>query len=56
LKTGAWTVIDQAAKISDDAKRELQAQLRQAGVYKGEVDGRIGADTRAAMVEFARAG
>ena len=56
LKTGAWTVIDQATKFSEDTRRELQTQLQQAGHYRGPIEGRMGAETRAAMVEWARAG
>jgi hypothetical protein len=56
LRTGAWTVFDQAPKMSEEARRELQAQLRDAGHYKGTVDGRIGAETRAALAEWAKAG
>ena len=56
LKTGAWTVVDQVTKFSEDTRRELQVQLQTTGHYRGAVEGRIGADTRAAMVEWARAG
>ncbi len=56
LKTGAWTVIDQVSKFSEDTRREVQAQLQAAGHYRGPVEGRVGAETRAAMVEWARAG
>jgi TPR repeat protein len=56
LKTGAWTVLDQVAKFSDETRRGVQAQLREAGFYAGSIDGRIGPETRAAMVEFARTG
>lgn len=56
LKGGAWTVIDQVTKFSDDARREVQAALRNSGHYNGPVDSRIGAETRAAMVEWAKAG
>ena len=56
LKAGAWTVIDQAAKSSEETRRELQNQLRASGLYRGIIDGQIGADTRAALVEYAKMG
>jgi len=56
LRAGAWTVLDQAGKLSDETRREVQIQLRHEGYYLGPVDGRVGPETRAAMVEFARAG
>jgi hypothetical protein len=56
LKTGAWTVVDQVAKFNEDTRREVQGQLREAGFYKGATEGVVGSETRAAMVEFARAG
>ena len=54
LKGGAWTVVDQIARFSEETRREVQTVLRQSGHYKGPVEGRIGAETRAAMVEWAR--
>lgn len=56
LKAGAWTVLYQMDKLTERTRREAQAQLRQGGFYRGPVDGQIGPETRAAMVEFARAG
>jgi TPR repeat protein len=56
LRAGAWTMLDQVARLSEDTRREIQDQLRQAGYYVGPLDGRMGPETRAAMVEFARAG
>jgi TPR repeat protein len=56
LKTGAWTVIDQLAKFNEDTRKEVQSQLKAAGHYKGVGDGKVGAETRAAMVEWAKPG
>jgi TPR repeat protein len=56
LKTGAWTVIDQLAMFSDATRRDVQGQLRIAGFYKGPTEGKIGAETKAALVDYARAG
>lgn len=54
LKAGAWIVIDQAPKMSAETRREMQKILKTAGLYKGAVDGEIGAETRAAMLEFSK--
>jgi peptidoglycan hydrolase-like protein with peptidoglycan-binding domain len=35
--------------------QQLQKALKLAGVYEGKVDGKVGAKTRAAVVEFQRA-
>jgi Domain of unknown function (DUF4384)/Sel1 repeat len=56
LKTGAWTVIDQLAKFSEDTRKQVQVQLAAGGHYKGPTEGKVGPETRAALVEFARAG
>ena len=56
LRAGAWTVVDQAAKLSGDTRKELQLQLKRLGHYNGPLDGQIGPETRAAMVDFARTG
>jgi TPR repeat protein len=56
LKAGAWVMLDQASRLSEETRREIQDQLRRAGYYSGPIDGLIGPETRAAMIEFARAG
>jgi len=56
LRAGAWTVIDQASKFSDETRNDLQHELRRLGHYSGPLDGQIGPETRAAMVDFAKAG
>ena len=56
LQAGAWIMTEQVARSSEDTRREVQLQLRKAGFYFGEIDGKIGPQTRAAMVEFARTG
>lgn len=56
LRTGAWTVLAEAGRLSEETRHEVQAQLRLTGHYSGTLDGRIGPETRAAMVEWAKAG
>lgn len=56
LRAGAWTALDHVGKVSEETRREIQTQLRQAGYYSGPLDGKVGPETRAAMIDFARAG
>ncbi len=56
LKAGAWTAIDQAAKVSKEARMTIQQTLRDAKLYDGPIDGIIGPATRAALGEVGRLG
>ena len=56
IKSGAYAAFDQAHKLSEAARRAIQTELRTAGLYKGDIDGTVGAATREAMMRLARVG
>lgn len=55
LKAGAWVALEQAKGLSESTRREVQLALKTSGLYAGAIDGQIGAETRAAMIELAKA-
>lgn len=38
--------------LTTDERKELQSMLAEKGLYKGEIDGRIGSQTRSAIIRF----
>jgi len=42
------------ATISESQKEEVQQELKRAGLYRGDVDGIFGPETRRAIAEFQR--
>lgn len=39
-------------KLEEEERKELQSRLKQLGFYDGEIDGKIGSGSRAAIVEY----
>ena len=56
LKAGAWTVQENVARYTFATRTTVQRTLKQTGHYSGEIDGKVGPETRAALANYARAG
>ncbi len=56
LKAGAWTVQENITRYTLATRITVQRALKQAGHYDGEIDGKVGPETRAALANYARAG
>ena len=50
--TGPGTQASAPVHLSQSHLRQVQEQLKTAGLYKGEIDGRMGPDTRRAIATF----
>jgi hypothetical protein len=55
IKRGQWRVQDRLAEFTQATRREIQKLLRRAGLYNGSVDGVVGPETHAALVNYGRA-
>jgi len=51
-KTGKKTYSESAIELSP---KQIQRALKKAGFYKGEIDGKIGAKTKEAIIKFQKA-
>lgn len=56
IRAGAWQVQQDVPQFSPPTRQEVQRSLKQAGYYKGRVDGKVGPGTRQALAEYAKAG
>ncbi len=56
IRAGAWIAQERVAHYSEATRKAVQRALRQANTYHGEIDGKIGPETRAALADYARAG
>jgi peptidoglycan hydrolase-like protein with peptidoglycan-binding domain len=50
--TGPGTQASAPVRLSRNHLRQVQEQLKTAGLYKGPIDGRMGPDTRSAIEQF----
>lgn len=56
LRHGHWRLQEYLREFSAETRREIQQRLSVAGYYDGEIDGIIGPETQAALVDYALAG
>jgi TPR repeat protein len=55
VRAGVWSPQRDIPRFNEETRVEVQRQLRNAGFYHGRLDGTFGPETRAALVEYARA-
>ncbi|MFH1621683.1 MAG: peptidoglycan-binding domain-containing protein [Candidatus Omnitrophota bacterium] len=52
ITTSAQVTKARKIAIENPSNKDIQTALKNAGLYKGEIDGKIGAKTRDAIMEF----
>ena len=55
LRAGAWSAQKAFPSYSQETREEVQKALKEAGLYAGPIDGIFGADTKEALLNYARA-
>ncbi len=56
IRAGAWSAQEDVPHLSAATRRAVQRLLREAGYYRGAIDGKIGPETRAALADYGMAG